>query len=382
MSRRVLRALVLLQVLLLGVVIAGCGKSTAPPVRSTFYLAPNGSDANDGSKGSPWLTFNEAYQSVPAGSTVLVGGDASVAYATQDIKADPAKDAATADVTFKRAAGADPHVGFTYIRGAHITIQGLTINGWLIYAPTSGTPAHDITMLNNQSTSYITTGGAHDVLIQGNEIFSRTHVTSDSQNASSGSNINTNVRYVANWFHDFIDTVPGLHHVECLQIGSGVNLKIVNNRFGPNCDTHDLFMRSWGNAVNDGPHPISALVQGNDFEPCRPGCYEFYPEDDLYTLGPTSLDVSWNTFEAGASPIAIGWWGAIKWHNNVEPTMSAFGCGYRTPNTTRGPSHPPSSFMDHNTFYGTEGTGCGTNATVVSTFPGVVKPPARIRPPQ
>ena len=169
-----------------------------------------------------------------------------------------------------------------------------------------------------------------------------------------------------------IRVAPGLHHIECQQIGSGVNLKIVDNTYGPNCDTHDLFMRSWGDTVNGGPHPLrNVLVQGNDFGPCRPGCYEFYPVDDLYTLGPTSLDVGWNTFEPGASPLATNLKGQITWHDNVEPTVSAFGCGYRA----NAKAKPASAWMNHNTFYGTAGVGCGTNAKVVASFPGAAVPP-------
>ncbi|HLY05398.1 MAG TPA: DUF1565 domain-containing protein [Rhizomicrobium sp.] len=44
------------------------------PSGATYYVATNGSDTNDGSKGSPWATVQHAAEVVAAGDTVLVRG--------------------------------------------------------------------------------------------------------------------------------------------------------------------------------------------------------------------------------------------------------------------------------------------------------------------
>lgn len=48
-----------------------CGPKSAP-AGTTFYVAPNGNDANDGSTGSPWATITKAVTAATDGATVLV----------------------------------------------------------------------------------------------------------------------------------------------------------------------------------------------------------------------------------------------------------------------------------------------------------------------
>ena len=339
--------------------LTACGQSHERTGPQQLYLSPTGSDNNDCTQTSPCLTFNKGYHSASPGDTVLIDGGA---YPAQQIEVDSSKDQASADVVFRPVpkSGVVQVDGALSVTAAHVEFDKISVAGIAI-KPKS----HHVTMKEVTDRFILSIGGAHDILIKGGQVFAPQAVTTDSQLASYGPDILTNVTITGVWFHDFVDTVPGLHHIECLQVGSGVNLSITNNRFGPNCDTHDLFIRSWGDTVNGGRHPLTNVdVSGNDFGRCRRGCYALYPLDDLYTLGPTSLRVHHNTFEPGAYT-AWNWKGRINVYKNVLPAMSAFGCGYKaTPS-----SIPASQFMHDNTFYGS-GQGCGTDARVVSTFPG------------
>ena len=97
------------------------------------------------------------------------------------------------------------------------------------------------------------------------------------------------------YFHDFIDVGPGaLHHIECLQVGSGINLTIQNSTFR-NCATHDIFIRSWG-TVNSSPHPLqNVVIQNNTFAATASGYYVMQVMDDLWTASPTSFVIQNNT---------------------------------------------------------------------------------------
>ena len=368
-----LPALGLLCVLLL-VLLTGCEHHHKRTAAQTFYLAPNGSDANDGSQRKPWLTFSHAYRAAQPGETVEIAGGT---YGPQTIPVDSSKDGASNKVLIRPAPGASVSIKGLLIEGASVEIDDIATGSAVLNGRRD---ANDIVLRRDDIRGLLDVVGSHRWLVQGGSVHALIPVSTDPQIASYGPAINTDGTIDGVHFYDWQDVGPGAyHHIECLQVGSGVNLTIENNRFGPNCATHDLFMRSWGNSVNGGPSPLANVtVRGNDFGPCSQGCYEFYPADDLYTLGPTSLDVSFNTFRRGASPIAIAWWGSIKWHNNVQPKTSAFGCGYRTPakppRTTA--SRPPSSFMNANTFYGSGGVGCGAHASVVPAFPGPAMLPA------
>lgn len=311
---------------------------------------------------APCLTFDKAYHAAAAGATVQV---AAGTYGAQTIKVDSTKNTASSDVVIQPATGANVAIGTLLVQGAHVEIDDMT-TGDVKLDGRSG--AHFVTMRRNNIDGTFTSTGAHDWLLEGGQVHSATPVASDPQIQSYGSALNTNGTVDGVWFHDFVDVGPGkLHHIECLQVGSGVNLRITNNHFGPNCDTHDLFIRSWGDSVNGGPSPLTNVhVDGNVFEKCLPGCYAFYPLDDLYTLSPTSLVVSGNTFQPGAG-IASNWsHGSDSWFDNILPSMSAFGCGYKA----SAASIPASRFMHDNLFYG-PALGCGTNSILTPSAAGI-----------
>jgi hypothetical protein len=325
----------------------------------TLYISPSGSDANTCTAAAACRTFNRAYRAATPGDSVQIGAGM---YPAQTIAFDPTKAAAKQDVVFSPTAGANVSVGYLTVNGTHLVLSALTVNGWKI-----GTTADHVTMLGDTSTREITTAGAHNVLVKGGEVYSPSSVTTDSQISAYGPAIPTNVTYDGVWFHDFVDVGPGkLHHIECLQVGAGVNLTIKNSRFGPNCDTHDLFIRSWGDTVNGGPHPLDVKLTSNTFLRCLPGCYSLMAYDDLYTLSKTNLVVAGNTFTPGAG-MAFRWeHGAAAFYDNLLSTMSAFTCGYRATSAAL----PASSFFHDNLFYGGS-SGCGANAKTIASSAGL-----------
>jgi hypothetical protein len=124
-------------------------------------------------------------------------------------------------------------------------------------------------------------------------------VSADPVIASLYGLVPTNILIDGVYFHDFIDIGPGqFHHIECLQVGSGINLTIQNSTFR-NCGTHDIFIRSWGN-VNGSPHPLrNIVVRNNTLAATIAGYYAMQILDDLWTASPTSFVVQNNTAGQG-----------------------------------------------------------------------------------
>jgi hypothetical protein len=75
MKSRAMTHRVLLQVFLLSTLwLTALTTSTASTSGTTYYVAPNGSDDNDGSLQNPWKTIQKAADAVQAGDTVYVRG--------------------------------------------------------------------------------------------------------------------------------------------------------------------------------------------------------------------------------------------------------------------------------------------------------------------
>ena len=161
--------------------------------------------------------------------------------------------------------------------------------------------ANTITLRNITSPGAIyITGGATNISIIGGQVYSPVPVSTDSQIASLYGKAPTNILFDGVSFHDFRDIGPGnLHHIECLQVGAAVNLTIQNSTF-QNCETHDLFIRSWG-FVNNSPYPLTnILIKNNTFAPTYTGYYSMQVLDDLWTgQPPTSVTIANNTFQQG-----------------------------------------------------------------------------------
>ena len=329
---------------------------------SSAYVTPTGSDKNLCTQAAPCLTIDRAYKTLaPGGGSVLL---ASGNYGPQTVARIAAKANDLVRTQIKPQPGATVKLAGLALSADHVEVSGLTTRGYNIYGV-------DVQLLNVTSTDGIYISGARDVTVIGGQVFSPVPVTTDPMISSRLGNAPTNVTLDGVWFHDFMDTdVPSAnyHHIECLQVGAGTNLTIRNSRFGPNCDTHDVFIRSWGNNTNNSPSPLTVHIENNLFEKCDVGCYALMAYDDLYTLSPTSIEVKSNTFEPGTA-WSFNWsHGKADAYGNLLPTTSAFNCAYRPP-TTPG-AFAPNSFFHDNLWYGS-GVGCGKNAPTVPSATGL-----------
>ena len=321
------------------------------PTGGTLAVAPGGSDTNPCTLQAPCASFDHAYHRATGGQTVQV---AAGSYGPQTITADPTKTGP--DVVFSPAGPVT--VSLLSIGGSHLTFQNMTAT-WRALTTANTITLHNIT---SPGAIYIT-GGATNISIIGGQIYSPVPVSSDSQIASLYGKAPTNILFDGVSFHDFRDIGPGnLHHIECLQVGSAVNLTIQNSTF-QNCETHDLFIRSWG-YVNNSPYPLTnILIKNNTFAPTYTGYYSMQVLDDLWTgQPPTSVTIANNTFQQGIH-INITH-GTTLITGNTFPAMSTYLCNAFGPTTT----------LTNNTY--TYGTPCGTNSTVLNPTTSPTPPPS------
>ena len=143
--------------------------------------------------------------------------------------------------------------------------------------------ANGVTLRNVMADGAVYITGASNVSVLGGQVYSLLPVKSDSQIASFYGKVPTNILFDGVSFHDFQDVGPGnVHHIECLQVGSAINLTVRNSSFR-NCATHDIFIRSWG-TLNNSPHPLSNIViQNNSFAKTTSGYYAMQVMDDQWT---------------------------------------------------------------------------------------------------
>jgi hypothetical protein len=327
----------------------------APPAGSTGSLAvaPNGSNLNSCTTSAPCLTFDRAYHVAAPGQTVFV---AAGSYPAQKINPDSTKRSATADVVFMPAQGANVKIARTTIGGSHIQLQNLQ-TPWNVVST-----ADSVTLRNVSADGPVYISGASNVAVVGGQVYSSTPVASDSMIASIQGKAPTNILIDGVAFHDFQDIGPGnAHHIECLQIGAGINLTIRNSSFR-NCASHDIFMRSWG-MLNNSPSPLSnVLIQNNSFGKTTAGFYAMQVMDDLWTGSPkTSVAVLNNTAQQ-AFVVRVTNGTAQVWHNYL-PSMSAYFCN----------SYGQKAWFDYNT-YGA-GVPCGAHDVVLGQAPAPTPSP-------
>jgi hypothetical protein len=235
----------------LAIVFGGGGVSTGP----VLYLSPAGSDGNPCTKARPCLSFARAWNASRAGQTIEL---AAGTYGHQLIR--PYSGSSRADVVFQPAKGAKVVVGGVDIEGSHIEFRDLRLGGWKTIEP-----ATDVTFRNVATASFFIWSASHVRLI-GGSVGPNLQATFDSQiTTNPGSQTPpSNILIDGVRFHDWVDADPGQgNHIECLQVGSGVNVTIRNSRF-ERCGTHDIFLRSWG-SLSGGVHPLRNWLLENNF---------------------------------------------------------------------------------------------------------------------
>jgi hypothetical protein len=325
---------------------SACAPGAPAASGGSVTVAPGGSDTNPCTPAAPCATFDHAYHRAAPGQTIQV---AAGTYGPQTITPDATKSGASTDVVFSPTGTVS--VAKLAIGGSHLDFQNMSAV-WKIL-PTANT----VTLRNISSPGAVyITGGASNISVLGGQIYSPVPVSTDSQIASLYGHAPTNILFDGVSFHDFRDIGPGnLHHIECLQVGGATNLTIQNSTF-QNCETHDLFIRSWG-FVNNSPYPLSNIViKNNTIAPTYTGYYAMQVLDDLWTAQPpTSVTIANNTFQQGIH-INITH-GTILLTGNTLPAMSAYLCNAFGPNST----------LTNNTY--TYGTPCGTNSTILNPTP-------------
>lgn len=316
----------------------------APPASGSLFVAAGGSDANSCTQAAPCATFDRAYHQAAPGQFVLVGGGS---YPSQSIKVDPTKVNASAAVVFQPQQGAQVYVNGMQVFGSHVEVRSMTTK-WLVQPG-----ANSVTFRNVIADGKVGIIGASNVSVLGGQVYSPVPVTADPVIASLNGKVPTNVLIDGVSFHDFIDTVPGLHHIECLQVGSAINLTIRNSDFR-NCDVHDIFIRSWG-TVNNSPYPLQNIVIQNNTMAASHAYYTMQILDDLWTASPTSFFVTGNTSQQ--SFVVRVQNGTAQVRYNTLPAMTAYMCQ----------SYGQNRWFDYNTYK--TGVACGPHDVVLSGSP-------------
>jgi hypothetical protein len=246
-------------------------------------------------------------------------------YPGQTISSDSTK-TSTADVLFRSASSADVSVsGEMSVYADHVEFRDMTFGGWKTFLGTDDVTFRNIETVHLfiwSSSNISVIGGAVGVLNR------KRDYDSNITTASGSSTAPTNILIDGVWFHDWIDVDPGqANHIECLQIGSGVNLTIRNSRF-ERCGTHDIFIRSWG-TINGSYHPLKNVVVENNFlGKTDAGFYSIQFVDDLATDSTSFVVRNNSTLQAFHDGIERG---TISFVGNVLDSMTSWECGQSTP---------------------------------------------------
>jgi hypothetical protein len=280
----------------------------------TLYVSPIGSDSGRCTQASPCASFDRAYRVASLGTTVQVlPGD----YAAQRINSDSTK-TGTGRVIFAAAASGQVRIGGVRIFGNHVELRKLQTT-WAVMPGTTDVIIRDVV-----SPGPISITGATRVSVLGGEIYSPVRVSNDSLIASIRGLIPKDILIDGVSFHDFRDVGPGqFHHIECLQMGAGINVTIRNSTFH-DCATHDLFIRSWGNTA-ESPSPLSNIVVENNWFGKTDGFYTMQVLDDLFTGTPASSVTVRNNSSLQTFVIRISH-GTASVRGNILSGMSEFGC--------------------------------------------------------
>lgn len=280
----------------------------------TLYVSPTGSDSGRCTQSSPCASFDRAYRVASLGTTVQVlPGE----YAAQTIRPDTSK-TGTGRVVFAATASGQVQVGGVSIFGNHVELRKLQTT-WRVMPGTTDVIIRDVV-----SPGQISITGATHVSVIGGEVYSPVRVSGDSLIASIRGLIPKDILIDGVSFHDWRDIGPGqFHHIECLQMGAGINVTIRNSTFH-DCATHDLFIRSWG-VTAESPSPLSNIVIENNWFGKTDGFYAMQVLDDLFTGTPQTSVTLQNNSSLQPFVVRVSH-GTASVRGNILPGMSAFGC--------------------------------------------------------
>jgi parallel beta-helix repeat protein len=169
------RFLVCFAVAAIAVAAAGCssGDGDGTGGGREFFVGPDGSDRNDGSRLRPWRTLQYALDTIIAGDTIVVLAGTYVESPTVTVGGKP-----SAPVTIRNAAGARPVVaGRLRIAADDVVVVGLTVDGGQLR---NGVVLHvvgrrRVTLASNEvrggpGSGIFVGGGARDVSVLANVV--------------------------------------------------------------------------------------------------------------------------------------------------------------------------------------------------------------------
>jgi hypothetical protein len=273
---------------------SGAAGATGAP--AAWFLAPWGKDANPCTRTAPCRSLQRAFALARPGEVVEL-----------------------ADGRYRggRLAGAKPAPGVTFagsrrariatdltLAAANVAFAGLTIDVWRT------TPAARGITFRNVEHGWFGLRSADDVRLLGGEVDGGGQATGDPQITEFPGSRDppTNILVDGVLFHDWIDAAGGretTHHIECLQIGAGVNVTIRNSTFR-NCSVHDIFVRSWG-GTNGSVHPLrNVVIENNVLEETRVGYYAIQFKGDLNPAGCAGNVIRGNRLGQGVHTAACG----------------------------------------------------------------------------
>jgi hypothetical protein len=308
-----------LLVLMLAVGVLALAPTAAGAAAPSVFIKPTGSDSNPCTRLRPCRSFNRAYHDARPGETVRVGAGS---YPGQTIRRDSSK-TSSRDVVFVPAPRSRVVVtGEVFVFGRHVQFRRMRfLDGWQ-----TNSSARDVTFYGIRSRHLFIMSGSNIRVIRGSIGVRNQSPDYDSMitTASGSSSPPTNILLSRVWFHDWIDVDAGqANHIECLQIGSGVNLTIRKSRF-ERCGTHDIFIRSWG-TLNGGYHPLKNIrIENNYFDKTSDGFYAIQFVDDLATSSTSFLVRNNSSLQAFHDNIRNG---SIRFSGNAISNMSSWECG-------------------------------------------------------
>jgi hypothetical protein len=202
-------------------------------------VALSGADQGACLAAHPCATLGYAYQVARPGEVVDV---AAGSYPLQTIPLVASR--AGAPVIIRPAAGAQVALAGIEVYGAHVELRDFVTRGWYVKEG-----ATDVTFRNVSADGAIFITSANNVRILGGSVGPGDSIDSQIKAADAvGAPVPSDILIDSVDFHDWTRVADPSAHVECLQIGAGVRITIRNSVF-KDCETHGLFVRSWGGTM-------------------------------------------------------------------------------------------------------------------------------------